>query len=425
MAYFPIFTQIDGKRCLIAGGGKVAARKVYTLLQYGADVVVMAEKVCGEIKEVLPEENVFEGVFKYIHKNRCNKNEWDIDENKYDTGGNISNTELENTLDKRYSSNSNLKNISYDLEISENLLESLSADLSEDLLKIRKNTFLEKEIGKAFLVVAATSNREENHHIAELCHAYNVLVNVADSEEESSFIFPSVVRKGDISIGINSGTGSPTVSKHIRKQIEKAVPDYYADIAVFMGKLREYVKANFKEESQRRYILKTAAAEAFAEESSHPKRNRRNNKAGTKMIELVEDKLDIDTYLELRQSVNFRKLTRDQAKKGLSNSMYTLVAFKDGKAVGMGRIVGDGAIICYVQDLIIRPEVQGEGIGGLILETLKKFVIQEGYEGTTMMFDLMCAKGREEFYKKHGFIARPTEDLGPGMIQFIQIGEEG
>ena len=138
------------------------------------------------------------------------------------------------------------------------------------------------------------------------------------------------------------------------------------------------------------------------------------------MIELVEDRLDIDTYLELRQSVQFRELTRDQAKKGLSNSLYTLVAFKDGKAVGMGRIVGDGAIICYVQDLIIRPEVQGEGIGGLILETLKKFVIQEGYEGTT----LMCAKGREEFYKKHGFIARPTKDLGPGMIQFIQIGSD-
>ena len=49
------------------------------------------------------------------------------------------------------------------------------------------------------------------------------------------------------------------------------------------------------------------------------------------MIELVEDRLDIDTYLELRQSVQFRELTRDQAKKGLSNSLYTLVAFKDGK----------------------------------------------------------------------------------------------
>ena len=139
------------------------------------------------------------------------------------------------------------------------------------------------------------------------------------------------------------------------------------------------------------------------------------------MIQLVEDQLDVDSYLELREAVHFRKLTRDQAKLGLDNSLYTLVAYKDGKAVGMGRIVGDGAIICYVQDLIIRPEVQGEGIGGLILESLKDFVKNIGFEGTTMMFDLMCAKGREEFYQKHGFIARPTEELGPGMIQFLDL----
>lgn len=139
------------------------------------------------------------------------------------------------------------------------------------------------------------------------------------------------------------------------------------------------------------------------------------------MIQLVEDQLDIDTYMELRAAVHFRPLSRDQARRGLDNSLYTLVAFKDGKAVGMGRIVGDGAIICYVQDLIIRPEVQGEGIGSLILETLRDFVVNIGFEGTTMMFDLMCARGREEFYKKHGFIARPTEDLGPGMIQYLSL----
>ena len=74
-----------------------------------------------------------------------------------------------------------------------------------------------------------------------------------------------------------------------------------------------------------------------------------------------------------------------------------------------------------MQDLIIRPEVQGEGIGSLILETLRDFVVNIGFEGTTMMFDLMCARGREEFYKKHGFIARPTEDLGPGMIQYLSL----
>lgn len=138
-------------------------------------------------------------------------------------------------------------------------------------------------------------------------------------------------------------------------------------------------------------------------------------------VELVEDKLDIDTYLGLRRAVNFHPISRDQARRALDNSLYTLVAFHHGKAVGMGRIVGDGAVICYVQDLIILPEVQGQGIGGLILETLKTFVINTCFPGTMVMFDLMCAKGRERFYEKHGFIARPTDTLGPGMIQYLKL----
>jgi len=60
------------------------------------------------------------------------------------------------------------------------------------------------------------------------------------------------------------------------------------------------------------------------------------------MIHFVEDRLDIDTYLELRRSVNFKSLTRDQARKALDNSLYILVAYQGGKAVGMGRIVWGG-----------------------------------------------------------------------------------
>jgi hypothetical protein len=35
------------------------------------------------------------------------------------------------------------------------------------------------------------------------------------------------------------------------------------------------------------------------------------------------------------------------------------------------------------------------------------------------MLDLMCAKGREQFYEKMGFLARPTNQLGPGMILYL------
>jgi hypothetical protein len=40
-------------------------------------------------------------------------------------------------------------------------------------------------------------------------------------------------------------------------------------------------------------------------------------------------------------------------------------------------------------------------------------------EESTMMLCLMCAKGREPFYEKHGFMQRPTDALGPGMIQYL------
>jgi GNAT superfamily N-acetyltransferase len=139
------------------------------------------------------------------------------------------------------------------------------------------------------------------------------------------------------------------------------------------------------------------------------------------MLEYVENNLDVDTYLKLREEVKWTQLTRAQAQKGLENSLYILTAYEDGRAVGMGRIVGDGAIVCYVQDLIVVPDKQGDGIGGLILERLRQFVKQEGIPGTRMMLDLMCAKGREQFYTKHHFTARPTETLGPGMIQYLDL----
>lgn len=51
MAYFPMFVDIKKKKCLIVGGGTVALRKVQVLLDFGADVVVVAPEVFPKIKE--------------------------------------------------------------------------------------------------------------------------------------------------------------------------------------------------------------------------------------------------------------------------------------------------------------------------------------------------------------------------------------
>lgn len=137
------------------------------------------------------------------------------------------------------------------------------------------------------------------------------------------------------------------------------------------------------------------------------------------MITLKENALDIDTYLMLRQSVNWKKLSYEQAKKALEHSLFTVCAFEDDIPVGMGRIVGDGVVIDYIQDLVVKPDIQKAGIGRLIIERLIKYVEDTKLEDTEIMLCLMCAKGREEFYKKFDFIPRPTQKLGPGMIRYI------
>ncbi|KIR01341.1 Ribosomal-protein-alanine acetyltransferase [Lachnospiraceae bacterium TWA4] len=138
------------------------------------------------------------------------------------------------------------------------------------------------------------------------------------------------------------------------------------------------------------------------------------------LLKLEKDIVDVDLYLKFRKSVNWKELTRPQAKKALENSLCTLCVTLAGQPIGMGRLVGDGSVICYIQDLIIHPNAQGMGVGSLLIQGFIDYVKSITEDGTEMMLDLMCAKGREEFYTKHGFIARPTDCLGPGMIMYIR-----
>jgi len=139
------------------------------------------------------------------------------------------------------------------------------------------------------------------------------------------------------------------------------------------------------------------------------------------MMVFDENNLTVEQYLHLRRQVRWKPLAPQQAQKALDNSLYVLSAYHDGELVGMGRLVGDGAVICYIQDLIVVPNIQAHGIGSMIIERLMAYAASLGFPGTTMMLDLMCAKGREKFYQKHGFIARPTDELGPGMIQYLEL----
>ena len=141
---------------------------------------------------------------------------------------------------------------------------------------------------------------------------------------------------------------------------------------------------------------------------------------GNTMIKIKENCLDLDTYLKLRASVGWKVLSEEQALMALKNSIYTVTACIDDKVVGMGRMVGDGAVICYIQDLVVHPSYQKLGVGEALMKQLIGHAESLRLPDTELMLCLMCAKGRESFYTRYGFIPRPTDALGPGMILYCK-----
>jgi GNAT superfamily N-acetyltransferase len=125
----------------------------------------------------------------------------------------------------------------------------------------------------------------------------------------------------------------------------------------------------------------------------------------------------IDEYNTLRSLAQWPTFQEPVVRKALANSLYCVCIELDGAIVGMGRIAGDNAIYLHILDVIVHPEYQRKGIGTLIMNALMGYVETVASENTNI--GLMCSQGREEFYKGFGFITRPDEKFGAGMIKIV------
>ncbi|MFC1989328.1 bifunctional precorrin-2 dehydrogenase/sirohydrochlorin ferrochelatase [Chloroflexota bacterium] len=57
-AYYPVFLNISGRKCVVVGGGQVALRKVMVLLEHGADVEVISPNLCPELARFAESEEI-------------------------------------------------------------------------------------------------------------------------------------------------------------------------------------------------------------------------------------------------------------------------------------------------------------------------------------------------------------------------------
>ncbi len=115
--------------------------------------------------------------------------------------------------------------------------------------------FDENDLSGEFLVLAATGSPEENTRVAHACKKKRALVNVAAPPEESSFIVPSVVERGELLIAVSTSGASPALSKKIRRELEAA---YGPEYGLFLSKLsavRKRVLEEVPDEGHRKRVF--------------------------------------------------------------------------------------------------------------------------------------------------------------------------
>ncbi len=117
-------------------------------------------------------------------------------------------------------------------------------------------------------------------------------------------------------------------------------------------------------------------------------------------------------YAAIRAHVGSAAVDPDTVGRGLAASLASVVARDgDGRLVGMGRVVGDGGIYLYLQDVIVYAHWRERGLGSQITEALLDRVRRLGGPGSFV--GLMAAAGAAPFYERFGFEPRP--DDRPGM----------
>jgi siroheme synthase-like protein len=136
--YYPIFLDLQGRKAVVVGGGRVAARKAAGLAEAGAQVFVIAPGLSPELHGYRAERRAYR-----------------------------------------------------------------SGDLKG-----------------AALAFAATNDRSVNHAVAEEAQRRRIPVNVADSREESTFLVPARITRGNLQIAISTGGQDPRLAKSLRQKLE-------------------------------------------------------------------------------------------------------------------------------------------------------------------------------------------------------------
>jgi siroheme synthase-like protein len=98
-----------------------------------------------------------------------------------------------------------------------------------------RRAFRAADVRGAVLVVASTDDPRANRAVYEACRRRGIPVNVVDVPELCSFIVPSVLRRGAVTVAVSTGGRSPSLAKAVRRRLEALLPPALGPLARRLG----------------------------------------------------------------------------------------------------------------------------------------------------------------------------------------------
>jgi len=167
-------------------------------------------------------------------------------------GGQIASEKLQHLLDFTL----NIKIIAPQLS------DNMKILIKENNLTYENRTYQKADIKEFSIVIIAINDIPLQKEIYEESKTYpNCLCNSVDSVNYCDFIFPSYIKKGDLTIAVSTNGSSPAVAKQLRIYLENLIPD---SISGFLKEMKNYRKTmpkgkkrmEFLDTKAREYISK-------------------------------------------------------------------------------------------------------------------------------------------------------------------------
>lgn len=124
-------------------------------------------------------------------------------------------------------------------------------------LEIRREAFDEHHCDGAVLAIAATDDRAVNEAVSRAGRERNVLVNVVDVAELSSFIVPAIVDRSPLVIAISTGGVAPVLARLVRERLESLLDGSFGQLAGLLQRWRGRIKASLPDVNARRRFYET------------------------------------------------------------------------------------------------------------------------------------------------------------------------